>query len=61
MVTGFVQSLIKLSGLDWTALDYSTLRKRQKHIEIIINYQKSSNGLHILVDSTRLKYFDENE
>ena len=25
MVTGFVQSLIKLSGLDWTAPDYSTL------------------------------------
>ena len=23
MVTGFVQSLIKLSGLDWTAPDYS--------------------------------------
>ena len=25
MVTDFVQSLIKLSGLDWTAPDYSTL------------------------------------
>ncbi len=24
MVTGFVQSLIKLWGLDWTAQDYST-------------------------------------
>jgi len=25
MVTGFIQSLIKLSGLSWTAPDYSTL------------------------------------
>ena len=40
MVTGFVQSLIKLSGLDWTAPDYSTLCRRQKHIDIAISYQK---------------------
>src|SRR5690606_22708704 len=31
MVTGFVQSLIKLCGLNWTAPDYSTLCRRQKH------------------------------
>ena len=29
MVTGFVQSLIKLCGLDWTAPDYTTLCRRQ--------------------------------
>ncbi|MFP0657470.1 transposase, partial [Acinetobacter baumannii] len=34
MVTGFVQSLIKLCGLDWTAPDYTTLCRRQKHIDI---------------------------
>jgi hypothetical protein len=34
MVTGFAQSLIKLSGLNWTAPDYSTLCRRQKHITI---------------------------
>ncbi|MFP0547556.1 transposase, partial [Acinetobacter baumannii] len=33
MVTGFVQSLIKLCGLNWTAPDYSTLCRRQKHID----------------------------
>ena len=32
MVTGFVQSLIKLCGLNWTAPDYSTLCRRQKYI-----------------------------
>ena len=41
LVTEFVQSLIKLSGLDWTAPDYSTLCRRQKHIDIAIRYQKS--------------------
>ena len=61
MVTGFVQSLIKLCGLDWTALDYSTIRRRQKHIDIQISYEKSCNGLHLLVDSTDLKLLGEGE
>ncbi|EXC45531.1 transposase DDE domain protein, partial [Acinetobacter baumannii 99063] len=61
MVTGFVQSLIKLCGLDWTAPDYTTLCRRQKHIDIAISYQKSSNGLHLLVDSTGLKFLGEGE
>ncbi len=30
MVTGFVQSLIKLCGLDWTAPDYSTTLQKTK-------------------------------
>lgn len=61
MVTGFVQSLIKLYGLDWTAPDYSTICKRQRHIDIAIRYQKSSAGLHLLIDSTGLKFLDEGE
>ncbi len=61
MVTGFVQSLIKLCGLAWTAPDYSTLCRRQRHIDIAIGYQKSSGGLHLLVDSTCLKFLGEGE
>ncbi|EXF56594.1 transposase DDE domain protein [Acinetobacter sp. 1294596] len=61
MVTGFVQSLIKLCGLSWTAPDYSTLCRRQKHIDIAISYQKNSDGLHLLVDSTGLKFLGEGE
>ena len=34
MVTGFVQSLIRLCWLAWTAPDYSTICRRQKHIDI---------------------------
>ncbi|BBF79430.1 mobile element protein (plasmid) [Acinetobacter ursingii] len=61
MVTGFVQSLIKLCGLDWTTPDYTTLCRRQKHIDIAISYQKSSDGLHLLMDSTGLKFLGEGE
>ncbi len=51
----------KLCGLNWTAPDYSTLCRRQKHIDILIHYQKSSDGLHLLVDSTGLKFLGEGE
>jgi hypothetical protein len=61
MVTGFVQSLIHLCRLDWTAPDYTTLCRRQKHIDIAISYQKNSDGLHLLVDSTGLKFLGEGE
>lgn len=61
MVTGFVQSLIKLCGLDWTAPDFTTLCRRQKYIDIQISYQKSRDGLHLLVDSRGLKFLGEGE
>ena len=61
MVTGYVQSLLKLYGLDWTAPDYSTICRRQKHIYIAISDQKSSDWLHPLVDSTGLKFLGEGE
>ena len=61
MVPGFVQSLIQLFGLDWAAPDYSTLCRRQKHIDISICYQRSSGGLHLLIDSTGLKFLGEGE
>ncbi|GAA5555383.1 IS5 family transposase ISAha1 [Acinetobacter schindleri] len=61
MFTGFVQSLINLCRLSWAAPDYSTLCRRQKHIYIQISYEKSCNGLHLLVDSTGLKFLGEGE
>ena len=59
MVTGFVQSIIQLGGLSWTAPDSSTLCRGQKQIDIAISYQKSHEGLHLLVDSTGLKFLGE--
>lgn len=61
MTTGFVRCLIKICGLDWTAPDYSTLCRRQKQIDISISYQKSPSGLHLLIDSTGLKFLGKGE
>jgi hypothetical protein len=40
--TGLVASLLRLCGLAWTAPDFSTLSRRQKHIDInfLINLAK---------------------
>ncbi|MCU4420918.1 IS5 family transposase [Acinetobacter lwoffii] len=54
MVTGFVQSLIHLCGLNWIVPDYTTCR-RQQHIDIVISYQKSCDELYLIVDSTTLQ------
>ena len=35
--------------------------RRQKHIDIAISYQKSSDGLHLLADSTGMKFLGEGE
>ena len=61
MITGFVQSLIKLCGLNWITPDYSTLCRRQKNIGIAISYQKSRNGLYLFFDSTGLNFLGEGE
>ncbi|EMH1540924.1 IS5-like element ISAba13 family transposase, partial [Acinetobacter baumannii] len=60
-VTGFVQSLIHLCGLNWIAPDYTTICRRQQHIDIVISYQKSCDGLYLIVDSTGLKFLGEGE
>jgi len=44
-----------------SAPDYSSLCRRQKHIDIAISYQKSCDGLHLLIDSTGLKFLGESE
>ena len=48
--TGFVESLLRLIGLDWTVLDFSTLSRRQKTLAVNIPYRGSKGPLHLLVD-----------
>ena len=57
MITCFVQSLIKLCGLDWIAPDYSALSRRQKHIDIQIRYEyrRQWRKLHIGIDAATLQ------
>jgi hypothetical protein len=43
--TGFVESLLRLIGLDWAVPDFSTLSRRQKTLKVNIPY-RSSDGTH---------------
>ena len=59
--TGFVASLLKLVGLDWSVPDYSTLCRRQRTLSVAIPYKCSAGPLHLLIDSTGIKAEGEGE
>jgi hypothetical protein len=59
--TGLVESLIKLSGLDWVVPDASTLCRRQKLLTVAIPCRPRQDGLHLLIDSTGVKMLGEGE
>ncbi|EEW60981.1 probable transposase for transposon [Ruegeria sp. TrichCH4B] len=58
--TGFVASLLELSGLGWSP-DFSTLSRRQTALDVTIPYRGSKGALHLLVDSTGIKVEGEVE
>lgn len=47
---GFVESLLRLVGLDWAVPDFSTLSRRQKTLAVNIPYRGSEGPLHLLID-----------
>ena len=59
--TGFVESLMRLIGLDWAVPDFSTLSWRQKTLKVSIPYRSSDCPLHLLDDSTGIKVEVEGE
>ncbi len=59
--TGFVASLLELSGLGWSVPDFSTLSRRQKTLNVTIPYRGSKGPLHLLIDSTGIKVEGEGE
>ena len=56
---GLAQSLLGLSSLHWPVPDYSTLCRRQLCLNVQAFYQRSAAGLHLLVDSTGIKFVEE--
>jgi hypothetical protein len=58
---GFVESLLRLSGLDWAVPNFSTLSRRQKTLQVNIPYRGSDGPLHLLIDSTSIKVEGEGE
>ena len=58
---GFVESLLRLIGLDWAVPDFSTLCRRQKTLKVDIPYRGSQGPLQLLIDSTGIKVEGEGE
>lgn len=59
--TGFVESLLRLTGLDWVVPDFSTICRRQRTLAVNIPYRGSNGPLHLLIDSTGIKVEGEGE
>jgi hypothetical protein len=59
--TGFVESLLRLAGLDWRVPDFSTLCRRQKTLEVSIPCRGGTGPLHLLIDATGIKAEGEGE
>jgi hypothetical protein len=57
--TGFVQSLLRLVGLDWAAPDFSTLCRRQKTLNVSLPYRGSTGPLNLLTSSCCCKQQQE--
>ena len=58
---GMVQSLLALANLDWPVPDFSTVSRRQKHLRVQLSYRPSTSPLHLLIDSTGIKFLGEGE
>ena len=59
--TSFVESLLRLVGLDWAVPDFSTLSRRQKALAVTVPYRGSEGPLNLLIDSTGIKAEGEGE
>jgi Transposase DDE domain len=59
--TGFVESLLRLIGLDWAVPGFSALSRRQKTLKVNISHRGSDGPLHLLVDGTGIKAEGEGE
>lgn len=54
--TGLVASLLKLADLDWPVPGYTTPCWRQRTLTVALGGRPSSGGMHLLVDSTGIKW-----
>jgi hypothetical protein len=54
-----VESLLRLIGLDWAVPDFGTLLRRKKTLKVNIPYRGPEGLLHLLVDSTGIKFEGE--
>jgi hypothetical protein len=53
--TGFVQSLLRLVGLDWATPNFSTLCRHQKTLNVSLPHRGFTGPLNLLIDSRGIK------
>jgi hypothetical protein len=53
--TGFVENLLKLVGLSWEVPNFNTLCRRQKTLNVNLQYRGGAGPLNLLIDSTGFK------
>lgn len=58
---GLVASILRLSGIEQTLPDYSTLSRRAKTVKPALNATRSQEPLHVIIDSTGIKVAGEGE
>ena len=56
-----MESLLRLTGLDWVVPDFSTICRRQRTLAVTIPYRGAKGPLHLLIDSTGIKVEGEGE
>lgn len=61
LTTCFVESLLRLVGLDWDVPDFFTLNRRQKFLAVSIPRRRSKGPLHLLIYSRVIKVEGEGE
>ena len=54
-ITGFVQSPLRLAGLDWAVPDFSTLCRRKRTLNVSLPYRGSKGPLNLLIPSHGLQ------
>jgi hypothetical protein len=59
--TGFIESLMRLIGLDWAVPDFSTQSRCHRTLKVNVPYCSSDSLLHLLVDRTSIKVEGEGE
>lgn len=60
-MTGFVESLLRLMGLNRAVPDFSTRSRRRQRLAVTIPYRGSKGPLHLLIDSAGIKVEGEGE
>ena len=58
---GFLESVVRLMGLDLPIPDYTTVCKRQRDLEVQLGARPAVQPRHVVIDTTGLKVFGAGE